>query len=44
MITNNKIVFEPVLGIPEDTPLDSPMLSKTLREATQGGGGLGGIE
>ena len=44
MITSNKIFFEPVLGIPEDTPPDSPMLSKTLRDTTQGGGGLGGIE
>lgn len=44
MITNNKIIFEPVLGIPEDTPPDSPLLTKTLREVTQGESGLGGAE
>lgn len=32
MITNNKITFEPVLGINEDEPKDSPRLVKVLRE------------
>lgn len=32
MITNNKITFEPVLGINEDEPKDSPRLIKVLRE------------
>ena len=44
MITSNKIIFEPVLGVPEDTPPDSPMLSKQLREETRGRVGLGGVE
>ena len=32
MITNNKITFEPVLGVNEDEPKDSPRLIKVLRE------------
>ena len=32
MITNNKITFEPVLGINEDEPKASPRLIKVLRE------------
>ena len=32
MITNNKITFEPVLGVPEEESADSPRLRKLLRE------------
>lgn len=32
MITNNKISFEPVLGVSEEEPADSPRLRKVLRE------------
>ena len=32
LITNNRIFFEPVLGIPEDEPPNSPRLVKALRE------------
>ena len=35
MITNNKITFEPVLGIPEDESKDSARLLKVLRENEQ---------
>ena len=44
MITSNQIIFEPVLGVPEDTAPDSPMLSKKLREETRGRGSLGGVQ
>lgn len=43
LITNNKIMFEPVLGLPEDITADSPTLSKILREEDEGGL-LGGVE
>ena len=35
MITNNKITFEPVLGINENEPKDSPRLIKVLREGEE---------
>lgn len=35
MITNNKITFEPVLGISENEPKDSPRLVKVLREGEE---------
>ena len=35
MITNNKITFEPVLGIAENEPADSPRLKKLLREGQE---------
>jgi Tfp pilus assembly protein PilP len=31
LITDNRILFEPVLGIPDDEPKDSPRLIKKLR-------------
>lgn len=35
MITNNKIIFEPVLGVNENEPKDSPRLLKVLREGEE---------
>ena len=35
MITNNKITFEPVLGVNENEPKDSPRLLKVLREGEE---------
>ena len=35
MITSNKIMFEPVLGISADEVADNPMLSKQLRDGSE---------